>query len=164
MEVRGAVLGNSLLDLRKIELRVERLKYNEVMELIADVQAMLKGGMQYFEFSHEVRSEAKKDTYMLVKLFEKAGSCPKNGTQYGASFNKEDWEDDDIDNCSNALGTVGPLEVTTTNPLGYKQKGPATVNMYEPGSSIVACSANRTGNIVHYKQKGIAAMEMVIAP
>ncbi|GJX83514.1 ATP-dependent helicase BRM [Tanacetum coccineum] len=60
MEVRGAVLGNSHLDLRKIELRVERLKYNGVMELIADFQTILKGRMQYFEFSHEVRSEAKK--------------------------------------------------------------------------------------------------------
>nr|GEW43845.1 ATP-dependent helicase BRM [Tanacetum cinerariifolium] len=57
---QGSSAGNSLLDLRKIELRVERLKYNGVMDMIADVQAMLKGGMQYFEFSHEVRSEAKK--------------------------------------------------------------------------------------------------------
>ncbi|GKC13930.1 hypothetical protein Tco_1010712 [Tanacetum coccineum] len=102
------------------------------------------------------------DTYVLVKLFEKASSCPKNGAQYGAPFNEEDWEDDDIDNCSNALGIIGPLEVTTTNPLGYKQKGLATVNMYEPSSSTVACSANETGNIVHYTQKGIAAMEMKI--
>ncbi|GJS80896.1 retrotransposon protein, putative, ty1-copia subclass [Tanacetum coccineum] len=57
---QGSSAGNNLLDPWKIELRIERLKYNGVMELIADVQAMLKGGMQYFEFSHEVRSEAKK--------------------------------------------------------------------------------------------------------
>nr|GEW54878.1 NAC domain-containing protein [Tanacetum cinerariifolium] len=86
---------------------------------------------------------------------------PKNGAQYGAPFNEEEWENDDIANCSNALATVGPLEATTTNALGYKQKGPATVNMYEPGSSTVTCSANGTGNIVHYKQKGTAAMEMM---
>ncbi|GJZ02086.1 NAC domain-containing protein [Tanacetum coccineum] len=104
------------------------------------------------------------DTYVLVKLFEKAGSGPKNGAQYGAPFNEEEWEDDDIANCSNALATVGPLEATTTNPLGYKQKGPATVNMYEPGSSTVTCSANGTGNIVHYNQNGTAAMEMMTAP
>ncbi|KAI3743909.1 hypothetical protein L1987_56978 [Smallanthus sonchifolius] len=52
--------GNSLLDLRKIELRVDQLEYNGVTDLIADVQLMLKSGMQYFEFSHEVRSEARK--------------------------------------------------------------------------------------------------------
>ena len=45
----------NLLDLHKIELRVDRLRYNTVPDLIADVQAMLKGGMQYFGFSHEVR-------------------------------------------------------------------------------------------------------------
>ncbi|GKB80046.1 hypothetical protein Tco_0946941, partial [Tanacetum coccineum] len=111
-----------------------------------------------------VQPSVVQDTYVLVKLFEKAGSGPKNGAQYGASFNEEEWEDDDIANCSNALVTVGPLEVTTTNPLGYKQKGLATVNMYEPGSSTVTCSANGTGNIVHYKQKGTGAMEMVTAP
>ncbi|KAI3764429.1 hypothetical protein L2E82_14437 [Cichorium intybus] len=56
----GGSSGNNLLDLRKIEIRVDRLDYNGVMDLIADVQAMLKGGMQYFGFSHEVRSEARK--------------------------------------------------------------------------------------------------------
>ncbi|GJX15827.1 hypothetical protein Tco_0216659 [Tanacetum coccineum] len=69
------------------------------------------------------------------------------------------YEDDDIANCSNALVTVAPLEVTTTNPLDYKQKGPATkgttsmemvtapqitpnVCLTEPESSIVTLSAN----------------------
>ncbi|KAI3731894.1 hypothetical protein L1987_63086 [Smallanthus sonchifolius] len=59
-ESPGSSAGNSLLDLRKIELRVDQLEYNGVMDLIADVQLMLKGGMQYFEYSHEVRSEARK--------------------------------------------------------------------------------------------------------
>lgn len=45
--------GNNL-DLRKIELRVDRLEYNGVTDLIGDVQLMLKTGMQYFGFSHEV--------------------------------------------------------------------------------------------------------------
>lgn len=50
----GSSAGNRLLDLRKIELRVDQMEYNGVMDLIADVQFMLKGGMQYFGFSHEV--------------------------------------------------------------------------------------------------------------
>ncbi|XP_071741486.1 ATP-dependent helicase BRM-like [Rutidosis leptorrhynchoides] len=52
--------GSNLLDLQKIELRVDRMGYNGVTDLISDVQAMLKGGMHYFGFSHEVRSEARK--------------------------------------------------------------------------------------------------------
>lgn len=46
--------GSNILDLRKIEQRIERLEYNGVMELIFDVQAMLRSAMNYYSFSHEV--------------------------------------------------------------------------------------------------------------
>ena len=46
--------GNNLLDLRKIDQRVDRLEYNGVMELVSDVQYMLKGAMHYYSFQHEV--------------------------------------------------------------------------------------------------------------
>ncbi|GJW91580.1 NAC domain-containing protein [Tanacetum coccineum] len=166
---QGSSAGNSLLDLRKIELRVKRIKYNGVMDLIADVQAMLKASAQRYKYksslfviSYNTNEGILFDHRMLQSWSWKYGTTylamsgrPKKGTQYGAPFNEEEWEDDDIANyCSNALGIIGPLEVTTTNPLGYKQKGLATVNMYEPSSSTVACSANETGNIVHYTQKG----------
>ncbi|XP_027335787.1 ATP-dependent helicase BRM-like [Abrus precatorius] len=52
--------GNSLLDLRKIELRIDKLDYNGVMELVSDVQFMLKSAMHFYSFSHEVRTEARK--------------------------------------------------------------------------------------------------------
>ncbi|XP_010559096.1 PREDICTED: ATP-dependent helicase BRM-like [Tarenaya hassleriana] len=51
---------NNLLDLREIDQRVKRLEYTGVMELASDVQFMLKGAMQFFGFSHEVRYEARK--------------------------------------------------------------------------------------------------------
>lgn len=47
--------GNSLLDLRKIDQRIDRLEYTGVMELVFDVQFMLKSAMHYYGFSHEVR-------------------------------------------------------------------------------------------------------------
>ncbi|GKC31233.1 ATP-dependent helicase BRM [Tanacetum coccineum] len=40
--------------LQIIPLLTDLWKRTGIMELIADVQAMLKGGMQYFEFSHEI--------------------------------------------------------------------------------------------------------------
>lgn len=46
--------GNNLLDLRRIDQRIERLEYNGVMELVFDVQSMLRSAMQYYAFSHEV--------------------------------------------------------------------------------------------------------------
>ena len=46
--------GTNLLDLRKIEQHVDRLEYSGVMELVFDMQFMLKGAMQFYGFSHEV--------------------------------------------------------------------------------------------------------------
>ncbi|KAL5572892.1 hypothetical protein UlMin_022489 [Ulmus minor] len=51
---------NNLLDLRKIDQRIERLEYNGVMELVFDVQSMLRSALHFYNFSHEVRSEARK--------------------------------------------------------------------------------------------------------
>lgn len=47
-------VNNNILDLRKIDQRIDRLEYNGVMELVFDVQFMLKGAMQYYAFSYEV--------------------------------------------------------------------------------------------------------------
>ncbi|XAR63042.1 DNA helicase [Bertholletia excelsa] len=62
VENSGYMTGsaNNLLDLRKIDMRVERFEYNGVMEFVSDIQLMLNRAMQFFGFSHEVRSEAKK--------------------------------------------------------------------------------------------------------
>ncbi|KAK4786967.1 hypothetical protein SAY86_010800 [Trapa natans] len=51
---------NNLLDLQKIDRRVDKMEYRGVMGLVDDVQVMLKGAMQYYSFSREVISEAKK--------------------------------------------------------------------------------------------------------
>lgn len=34
------------------------------------------------------------DAYVLCRIFQKSGSGPKNGEQYGAPFIEEEWEDD----------------------------------------------------------------------
>ncbi|KAI4303378.1 hypothetical protein MLD38_039018 [Melastoma candidum] len=52
--------GSNLLDLRKIDKRVERLEYAGVVDLVSDVQLMLKGAMHFYGFSQEVKSEARK--------------------------------------------------------------------------------------------------------
>ncbi|GJR12887.1 ATP-dependent DNA helicase PIF1-like protein [Tanacetum coccineum] len=216
--------GNSLLDLQKIELRVKRIKYNGVMDLIADVQAMLKGGMRYtfsgsvasssprglllpigqtkrnkqivdpepepslpqkplstnvdLQFGDQlskrvqhllnatsinhhyllflsilmkdIREKGKGHTNSCMHMGWKKSNClmqalfrPKKGTQYGAPFNEEEWEDDDIANCSNALVTVGPLENgTTAMEMVAAPQITHTVCLTEPESSIVTLSAN----------------------
>lgn len=77
--------------------------------------------------------------YVLVKVFEKSGSGPKNGAQYGAPFNEDEWGDD-LTSCIDSQlvdGLVG-----ASNPMDNKQKGPATMEFTEPCSSSVTFSAN----------------------
>ncbi|KAK7340271.1 hypothetical protein VNO77_20973 [Canavalia gladiata] len=52
--------GNSQLDLRKIDQRIDRMDYSGVMELVFDVQFMLRSAMHFYNYSYEVRSEARK--------------------------------------------------------------------------------------------------------
>ncbi|KAF5948033.1 hypothetical protein HYC85_013990 [Camellia sinensis] len=36
------------------------------------------------------------DSFVLCRIFQKSGSGPKNGEQYGAPFIEEEWEDDEL--------------------------------------------------------------------
>ncbi|KAK7292693.1 hypothetical protein RJT34_15545 [Clitoria ternatea] len=56
----SGVSGSSLLDLRKIDQRIDKFEYNGATDLVFDVQYMLKSAMHFYGFSHEVRTEARK--------------------------------------------------------------------------------------------------------
>ncbi|EPS67065.1 hypothetical protein M569_07712, partial [Genlisea aurea] len=51
---------HNLVDLRKIHARLDGFEYASVVDVVSDVQLMLKTGMQHYGFSFEVRDEAKK--------------------------------------------------------------------------------------------------------
>lgn len=57
---------SGLLDLQKIEQRVDNLEYNGVADFIADVQLMLKSVIQFCNYSHEV---------CMLFLFRCLASC-----------------------------------------------------------------------------------------
>lgn len=40
-------------------------------------------------------SWVEKDAFVLCRVFQKSGTGPKNGEQYGAPFVEEEWEEDD---------------------------------------------------------------------
>lgn len=52
--------GNNLFDLKRVDQRIDRFEYNSVMELVVDVQTMLKSAVHYYGCSLEVRTEARK--------------------------------------------------------------------------------------------------------
>ncbi|XP_061360032.1 ATP-dependent helicase BRM [Gastrolobium bilobum] len=64
--------GNSQLDLRKIDQRIDRLEYNGVMEIVSDVQSLLRSTMQFYGCSYEVRSEAKKVHDLFFEILKTA--------------------------------------------------------------------------------------------
>ncbi|KAL3814821.1 hypothetical protein ACJIZ3_016089 [Penstemon smallii] len=58
------------MTLRKIDLRVDKFEYSGVMDLVSDVQLMLKGSMQHYDLSYEVRSEARKVHDLFFDILE----------------------------------------------------------------------------------------------
>ncbi|CAA7059956.1 unnamed protein product [Microthlaspi erraticum] len=41
------------------------------------------------------KTRVQQDAYVLCRIFQKSGSGPKNGEQYGAPFVEEEWEEED---------------------------------------------------------------------
>ncbi|KAM0046376.1 putative transcription factor NAM family [Helianthus debilis subsp. tardiflorus] len=109
------------------------------------------------EDEHLANAGAVQDLYVLCKVFKKSGSGPKNGAQYGAPFNEEEWGDD-LNGCANSQGVVCPvgasnavdtehegpetMNLTEQGSSNNEQEGPATMNLTEQGSSIVTLAAN----------------------
>ncbi|KAK6137943.1 hypothetical protein DH2020_028312 [Rehmannia glutinosa] len=42
-------------------------------------------------------AEIAQDAFVLCRVFQKSGSGPKNGEQYGAPFVEEEWDDDELE-------------------------------------------------------------------
>lgn len=91
-------VGSNLLDLRKIDQRIEKLEYGDVMDLVLDVQLMLKGAMQFYGFSHEVRSEARKVHDLFFDILKIA------------------FPDTDFEEVRNALSFSGPGAASQSAP------------------------------------------------
>ncbi|RAL51590.1 hypothetical protein DM860_011092 [Cuscuta australis] len=91
------------------------------------------------------------DTFTICKVFEKAGSGPKNGSQYGV-FREEDWEDEEA--CHEKdLSVVSPAIVAHTDC----QSCPVVSSTVELG-----CSSNFTVDEPgpSYAEHGISLSEL----
>ncbi|KFK38438.1 hypothetical protein AALP_AA3G113300 [Arabis alpina] len=44
----------------------------------------------------EKKTGVQQDSYVLCRIFQKSGTGPKNGENYGAPFVEEEWEEDDM--------------------------------------------------------------------
>ncbi|XP_052190176.1 NAC domain-containing protein 53-like isoform X2 [Diospyros lotus] len=68
------------------------------------------------------------DSYVICKVFQKSGLGPKNGAQYGAPFNEEDWDDDDEISANPSPHDVLPL------PAVHDNSNSVVTGMFAPES------------------------------
>lgn len=68
--------------------------------------------MHEYKLSDEMLEKAAfPDGFVLCRVFQKSGTGPKNGEQYGAPLVEEEWEEDDNS------GVVEPTEVSFEDPF-----------------------------------------------
>ncbi|XP_065874187.1 uncharacterized protein [Euphorbia lathyris] len=78
------------------------------------------------------------DSYVLCSIFKKDGPGPRNGAQYGAPFNEEDWDDDDVGevNGVHAVYCAGISE--SIPPINHNQ--PITTSLLSPPEALPSTS------------------------
>ncbi|XP_039000166.1 ATP-dependent helicase BRM-like isoform X2 [Hibiscus syriacus] len=120
--------GTNHLDLRKIDQRVDRLEYSGVMELVSDVQLVLKSCMHFYGFSNEVRSEVRKVHDLFFDLLKIA------------------FPDSDFGEARNALAFSGPVSTPVSGPSARQvavNKRQKSINEVESDSSLTQKTLQR---------------------
>ncbi|KAK8565798.1 hypothetical protein V6N12_059350 [Hibiscus sabdariffa] len=120
--------GSNHLDLWKIDQRVDRLEYSGVMELVSDVQLVLKSAMHFYGFSHEVRSEARKVHDLFFDLLKIA------------------FPDTDFREARNAFASSGPASTSASGPSARQvavSKRQKSINEAESDSSLTQKTLHR---------------------
>ncbi|CAN4111570.1 unnamed protein product [Withania somnifera] len=115
-------LDDSPFGLQTIDLRVDESEYSGVLEFVSDVQLMLKRAVQYFGFSLEVRSEARKVHDLFFDIL------------------KLEFPETDFREARNSISFSGPAASTTPGassrlmPAGQNKRH-KLMNEMEPDSS-----------------------------
>ncbi|XP_073310105.1 NAC domain-containing protein 82-like [Primulina huaijiensis] len=91
---------------------------------------------EYRILDDQLAAAVVQDLYVLCKVFKKSGLGPKNGAQYGAPFNEDDWADDDIDGAQNHVMTFPSANnLGTASVLPDVQSTSAITGMVHLGST-----------------------------
>nr|CAB3483833.1 unnamed protein product [Digitaria exilis] len=96
---------------------------------------------------HEYRlegDEAPQDSFVVCRIFQKAGPGPQNGAQYGAPFVEEEWEEDDED--VGLLPVEGDAVVDHEVPPGPKEIPGALEKGYLQMSDLIQGLGDQNGN------------------
>ncbi|XP_073143524.1 NAC domain-containing protein 72-like [Henckelia pumila] len=91
---------------------------------------------EYRVLDDQLATAGVQDLYVLCKVFKKSGLGPKNGAQYGAPFDEDDWADEDLDEAQNQ-GITFPFDnaLGTASVLPDVQSSSAITGMVHLGST-----------------------------
>lgn len=112
---------------------------------------------------HEYRLEGEdaaagipQDSFVVCRIFQKAGPGPQNGAQYGAPFVEEEWEEDDEDvgllpverdDAVHHQLPPGPMEAPGAMEKGYLQMSDLTQSLGDQnGNGTVGLPVSDTSN------------------
>ncbi|RLM61958.1 NAC domain-containing protein 17-like [Panicum miliaceum] len=84
------------------------------------------------------------DSFVVCRIFQKAGPGPQNGAQYGAPFVEEEWEEDDED--AGLLPVEGDAVVDHEVPPGPKEIPGALEKGYLQMSDLIQGLGDQNGN------------------
>lgn len=73
--------------------------------------------------------------YVLLKLFKKSGPGPKNGAQYGAPFNEEEWDTDDDNEGEISAQMLQPSEILSPPAAANNNTGSGVTSTFVYGST-----------------------------
>nr|APZ76781.1 NAC3 transcription factor [Bambusa emeiensis] len=88
---------------------------------------------------HEYRlldADGTQDLHVVCRIFQKIGSGPQNGAQYGAAYMEEEWEEDD-DVIDNAPASGTPTEMAAVTDTADEESNEEDENVYSNANELV---------------------------
>lgn len=73
---------------------------------------------------------------MVCRIFQKIGSGPQNGAQYGAPYMEEEWEEDD-DAIENAPASGASTEMAAVTDTADEESNEEDDNVYSNANELV---------------------------
>ncbi|ONM03915.1 NAC domain containing protein 71 [Zea mays] len=100
--------------------------------------------MHEYRLEGDAAVEIPQDSFVVCRIFQKAGPGPQNGAQYGAPFVEEEWEEDDAD--VGLLPVEGDAAVDPEVPPGPVEIPGALERGYLQMSDLIQGLGDRNGN------------------
>ncbi|KAL8171781.1 hypothetical protein V2J09_023585 [Rumex salicifolius] len=91
----------------------------------------------------ELANKGVPDAYVLCKIFKKGGWGPRNGEQYGAPYNEEEWNMEEEENITSDRSTM--LVIAEDQNASEVTNPAMTMDLVSPSEQIYSCDVTLPG-------------------